>query len=448
MPMADLVTEKTHKLRKNQKPPAHHKPSKSHKSSSKTPKTTAKPLTETKQDLTLSDWLEVFAYAEANPAIRQIDIVRYFVLAEAYAAAQQNNRLIVGGLDNSVGVAGGWVGGGGHGAFAPRYGLGIDNAIQFTVVTANGDHVTANAHSHPDLFWALRGGGPGTFGVVTSVTYKTQPIEPLVASAIRANFTSTEIAKSVGTEFFKLQPKVAESQWGGYTFYRPDSFTHILYATNVTMEEINETIEPFVKHLNSTAGENNVEVSVFPASSFYEINGKLNKPLDRPVGINVEMASRMYTKNLYETESAKMAGEFLKISSSLGVGIAHVAGGAVSQVDPDSVGLHPHWRDTPALVFIGIQWEDGASAAEIQAQKDVMKQNIDILEGLEPGRGSYVNEGSFYEPNPQRTFFGDHYNRLMEIKDQYDPSELFLVANGVGSDRWDKGLNCRRGQLQ
>ncbi|KAL0064210.1 hypothetical protein AAF712_008790, partial [Marasmius tenuissimus] len=85
MPMAGLVTEKTHKLRKNQKPPAHHKPSKSHKSSSKTPKTTAKPLTETKQDLTLSDWLKVFAYAEANPAIRQIDIVRYFVVRPAGA---------------------------------------------------------------------------------------------------------------------------------------------------------------------------------------------------------------------------------------------------------------------------------------------------------------------------------------------------------------------------
>jgi FAD/FMN-containing dehydrogenase len=50
---------------------------------------------------------------------------------------------------------------------------GVDNVLQFTIVLANGSLVTANSYQHPDLFWALRGGGGGTYGVVTSASYKT-----------------------------------------------------------------------------------------------------------------------------------------------------------------------------------------------------------------------------------------------------------------------------------
>ncbi|EEB97762.1 hypothetical protein MPER_02850, partial [Moniliophthora perniciosa FA553] len=102
---------------------------------------------------------------------------------EAYDAAEQNGRVVVGGLtaDGSVGAAGGWILGGGHSALAPSYGLGVDNALQFTVVIASGEVLTVNAYSNPDLFWALRGGGGGTFGVVTSVTYRTHELVPVAA---------------------------------------------------------------------------------------------------------------------------------------------------------------------------------------------------------------------------------------------------------------------------
>ncbi|KAL0066893.1 hypothetical protein AAF712_006088 [Marasmius tenuissimus] len=141
-----------------------------------------------------------------------------------------------------------------------------------------------------------------------------------------------------------------------------------------------------------------------------------------------------------------MAETFLRMPGSLGVAIAHVAGGVASQIDPDSVGLNPAWRSALGLVFTGAQWDGSASATEIQAQKDVLKEDVDVLESLEPGTGSYVNEGSLYEPNPQWTYFGDHYERLLEIKDKYDAKGLFVVAAGVGSERWNDGLNCRKDQ--
>ncbi|KAJ8082040.1 hypothetical protein PM082_007886 [Marasmius tenuissimus] len=370
---------------------------------------------------------------------------------EAYTAAQQNNRYIVGGIsgDGSVGVAGGWIGGGGHSAFSLRYGLGVDNAVQFTVVTANGDHVTANAHSHPDLFWALRGGGPGTYGVVTSITYKTHPIEPLVGGYILANFTSLDIAKSVGLEFVKLQPKLSDVQWGGYSLFSEDTFLFALLAPNATMEQANTTVGPFLEHLKITAGENNTQMTLFEAPSFYAVLEQTSDtaPSGSQVGNNVEIASRLYTRNLYETEPEKMVETFLNMPGGGGVAINHVSGGVVSQTDPESTGLNPGWRNSiGGLVYTTVGWKDGASAAEIQAQKDLLKQHIDILEGLEPGTASYINEGSLYEPNSQWTYFGEHYDRLLGIKDQFDPEGFFVVASGVGSERWDDDLNCRSDQ--
>jgi len=79
-----------------------------------------------------------------------------------------------------VGGAGGWLQGGGLGPFDRSLGLGVDNVVQFEVVTADGSVKVANACSEPELFWAMRGGGGGNWGVVVSQTSKVHPQKPLV----------------------------------------------------------------------------------------------------------------------------------------------------------------------------------------------------------------------------------------------------------------------------
>ena len=114
----------------------------------------------------------------------------------------------------------GWVMGGGHSALSPRLGLGIplfpfvqsslnswyddtgvDNVLQFTIVLANGSFVTANSYQHPGLFWALRGGVGGTYGVVTSTTYQIYPTFPVISAFLTTNFSSPDIAPNVTTEY-------------------------------------------------------------------------------------------------------------------------------------------------------------------------------------------------------------------------------------------------------
>ncbi|MEM8855552.1 MAG: FAD-binding protein, partial [Pseudomonadota bacterium] len=92
---------------------------------------------------------------------------------EAYQVASQNDRYVQGGGCTSVGVAGGFIQGGGYGSFSKRYGTGAGSVLEFEVVTAAGEVVIANAHQNTDIFWAMRGGGGGTFGIVSKITLLT-----------------------------------------------------------------------------------------------------------------------------------------------------------------------------------------------------------------------------------------------------------------------------------
>ncbi|KAK7024262.1 hypothetical protein VNI00_016479 [Paramarasmius palmivorus] len=363
---------------------------------------------------------------------------------EAYDAAEQNGRVIVGGLSagGSVGAAGGWVLGGGHSALAPTYGLGVDNALQFTLVIASGEHLTANAYTNSDLFWALRGGGGGTFGVVTSVTYQTHDPSPLIATILLSNFSdSGSTAHEVGSEFFKIQPSLADHGWGGYSWLTNASLTAIMVNPNVSSEEANATFTPLTELIQSKS--NDTQVFTVPFPSFYAFYQQFFVTTNGQVGGNVEISSRLYSRELYEEEPEKMASVLLSFEG--GFAANHVAGGAVSRVDPDSVGLNPAWRNAVTHVYVGDSWEDGTSAEEIQNIKEKLKGYNDILESLQPGSGTYFNEASLYERNYQQTFFGSHYEKLEAIKDVYDPSGLFVVAEGVGSERWDELLNCPKG---
>ena len=92
-----------------------------------------------------------------------------------------DDYLIVKGFCSTVGASGGWVNGGGLSELSREFGYGVDNVRSFQVVLANGDLVTADACSHEDLFWALRGGGGGNWGVVISVEHQLYEQQPMAA---------------------------------------------------------------------------------------------------------------------------------------------------------------------------------------------------------------------------------------------------------------------------
>ena len=194
---------------------------------------------------------------------------------------------------------------------------GVDNVLQFTIVLANGSLVTTNSFQYPDLFWALRGGGGGTYGVVTSTTYQTHPTFPMVAGVLLANFTSPTIAQNVTTEFIKLHPSLSDAGLGGYFGFSNFSFSAIIVAPNISLADANATFLPFAQFVEEATG-GLVYTQTIPFPSFFEF---LTTFFGGPgqVGGNDEIASRLLPRKLAETDPAKAAEIMLSINGSVGM---------------------------------------------------------------------------------------------------------------------------------
>lgn len=96
-----------------------------------------------------------------------------------------HNFSYIGAYADVVGVSGGWPQGGGQSVLSPVYGLAVNRIVQYRVVTPDGVLRTANACQDQDLFWALRGGGGGTFGVVLESTTKVEELFNITVANIR-----------------------------------------------------------------------------------------------------------------------------------------------------------------------------------------------------------------------------------------------------------------------
>ncbi|KAF5374368.1 hypothetical protein D9758_004525 [Tetrapyrgos nigripes] len=359
---------------------------------------------------------------------------------EAYNAAQENGRSIIGGLSvgGSVGAAGGWIQGGGHSTLSPQHGLGVDNTIQITIVTASGEQLTANAHINSDLFWAVRGGGGGTYGVLTSVTYRTHEITPLTAAVVAASFSSPAVKKDILTEYLKLWPGLSDAGWGGNLALSSTDFNLVLVAPNVSWADTNATIDPFFDFVRNAQPDASATTILF--DGFYSFYQSFFVSGEQFAGSSGELASRLLPRETFD-HPEHLADVMMGFQES--INLVHVGGGKVSEIDPDSAGLNPAWCKAIAHMIVASGWLSGSTADQIRAVQQKLRDDLAILESLVPGGGAYFNEASLYEINPQHTFFRDHYNRLEEIKGTYDPKDLFIVAEGVGSERWDPTLNCK-----
>ncbi|KXN89767.1 hypothetical protein AN958_05307 [Leucoagaricus sp. SymC.cos] len=380
---------------------------------------------------------------EAVPALTLGAGVQWW---EAYAAAREQNRFILGGLSNDMsnGAAGGWIMGGGHSAFSGTYGLGVDNAVQFTIVLPSGDHVVANAHNNDDLFWALRGGGAGSWGVVTSATYRTHELVPLTMSIINVTFSDPQVAQTIGTEFIRLHPRLSDAGWGGYSFISNTSMLLAYLAPNQTIAESNATITPFVDFVRNATGNSGVDVFL---QSYEDFNAWINTLIGQAqpqgmqqLGNNAELASRLLSREAAEQRPEETARLLLDFDF---IAINFVAGGAVARANPDSVALNPGWRQAVALVYTADGWNPGDSGEIVRQARQRVAEYVRLLDPISPASATYMNEASLYEPDFRKSFFGSHYNQLRAIKQKYDPKLMFLVAEGVGSEDWDGSLTCR-----
>ncbi|CAE6448508.1 unnamed protein product [Rhizoctonia solani] len=355
---------------------------------------------------------------------------------DVYKAANDHNVTVVGGAARTVGAAGGWIQGGGHSPLGALYGMGVDNVLQFTVVKADGETVTANSCQNKDLFWALRGGGGGTYGVTLDVTYKTHPpLQSVAVVVLQVNATNPEQMVDMSAAFFKAVPNITDQGARGYAFWMVpnNSFAAILIHPNSpSVEATNSTLQPVFDRATQI---NVTQIATIGSihATFYEMFTIYIG--DVGIAVPAWMGSRLVSRTSLLSNSDQMA-KLILASPYVSSGVNIVGGGAVNDFGPDSVSLNPQWRKDALLhwTFSG-GWDDTTPSQLIEQVKQNVTnvtQQLGALGGLD--EAAYFNEADPGEPQWKKAFFGSHYDRLVEIKKQVDPQGVFTCNRCIGSD--------------
>ncbi|KAJ7202332.1 FAD-binding domain-containing protein [Mycena pura] len=369
-----------------------------------------------------------------------------------YQHTKANGKTVVAALAGTVSPAGGYLQGAGHSPLSPAFGLAADNALEYNVVVASGELLQVNSDSHPDLFFALRGGGAGSWGVIVSATVRTFPTFNATSSMIVLTAPNNTIASELATLHAQHIFDWDSVHAGHFFFFlkdsasatnpnAPTSLTLLMLMPHTTANRSTALLAPF---LNASLAMPGVAV-VSQAVESGDINDALFQA-DDGVGGNAAIGSRLIPQGTYRDSPEKAGAVYKKLLDGGTTSIlAHiVAGGKVSENARIDSAVHPAWRTAKAHIIVSNAWDDSASLAEIHTlRKRFQTTQLPVLEELSgPNAGSYSNEADI-EPHFQTTFFGPNYAKLSQIKRMHDPNDLFIVAAGVGSERWDEWGICR-----
>jgi FAD/FMN-containing dehydrogenase len=341
-------------------------------------------------------------------------------LAEVNSLTAVTGRALPAGYCQTVRL-GGHVGGGGLGILSRAYGLASDHLLSARVVTASGLVVTASADQNADLFWALRGGGSGSFGVVTQSRFRLRTVPQATLIQMHWNLPTAQCAAFL-------------ADWQDLNLRLDRRVASYLYVASLSAGVIQMR-----SRLISVAPH---QVSVDIAKRHYAIA----RPARDPVVLQSTfeaVADRMWPKAFYPQEHAKIGSSFLTGAAGAGTWERVVTaldrdaafgqrmtletlGGAVDDVAPSDTAF-VHRGDAAFLAQFDMPTPKGTDTAErIAAMRKV--QGL-LADGRDAG--AYVNYPDLDLPNWSQAYWGANYARLAKIKTAYDPSDVFRHAQSI-----------------
>ncbi|KAJ6023922.1 FAD linked oxidase N-terminal [Penicillium herquei] len=354
-------------------------------------------------------------------------------------AAAQGKR-VVSGTCGTVGAAGGYTAGGGHGSLTSLYGMAADSVLEWEVVTASGVHLTVTPKQNADLYWALSGGGAGTFAVVVSMTTRTYDDGPMQGAGFTvSNSNTTAFWNTVDLFHSSLAPVVDT----GVTFtYFILGTELIVFAAVIPGSEpglVTSTLAPIVNSLAQAGVTVNITSSSF--SSYYALYESYFVPTEESTAVGQITGGRIIPRELLEPASPSLSeiSAALEVFINAGFYVACAALNANSsrQAPFTSNAVFPVWRSALLTCIMVQTWDYSIPWDEnLERQTNLTSIYMPQLEAVTPGGGAYLNEANFQEPNWQEVFYGDNYPRLNVVKQKYDPNELFYARTAVGSEKW------------
>jgi FAD/FMN-containing dehydrogenase len=389
-----------------------------------------------------------------------------------HAVTSGAGRYVQGGGCTSVGVAG-LVQSGGFGSFSKRFGTAAAGLLEAEVVTADGRALTVNACTHPDLFFAIRGGGGGSWGVLTRVTLRTHELPQFfggVGGTIQAQ--EDEAFRQLLARFVDFYARaLLNPGWGEQVTIGPDNtLTLSMVSQGLDRSQQREVWAPFFSWVQAQprryAVTEELGAGAMAARDWWAVRGTQRMiPDPRPgapdyhawwrgdqaqVGMYLHAYDSLWLPaSLLESgkqhrlvDALYAASRFKEIGLHFNKGLA----GAPADVRAAALGTatNPAVADAFALAIIA-DGEEPAYPGMPRATIDLERARGDAraidaataeLRRIVPNAGSYVSESNFFNSRWQQAYWGTNYPRLRSIKSRYDPEGLFFVHHGVGSEEW------------
>ncbi|MFF7358752.1 MULTISPECIES: FAD-binding oxidoreductase [Streptomyces] len=360
-------------------------------------------------------------------------------LIDVYRALAAKGVTIPAGSCPTVGVSG-LVLGGGHGVASRAYGLTCDSLTQATVITADGTQVTANASSHSDLFWALRGAGNGNFGVVTELQFKTHAAPQAVTAYMTWPWAKAAAVLKAWQEWGPSQP---DEIWSSLHLAATPGGTPTISVACFSLGTYGE-LQNAVDRLAHAAGANATSVSlrrrgyeeameIYAGCSSFSTDAQCHLPGSTPgrspqgrLGRETYAArSDFFDRSL----SAAGIQTVLRQISSVRGGAGSIAftalGGAVNRVSPTATAF-VHRRSRMLAQYIA-SWGAGASGGTAQSWLASAHQAMAPY----ASGAAYQNYTDPTLANWKKAYYGDAVTRLGKVKKQYDPARFFSYGQGL-----------------
>jgi len=330
------------------------------------------------------------------------------------------------GDSSTVGI-GGISSGGGITVVQRTTGLISDNILAATIVDANGELLSVSENENPDLLWAIRGGGGGNFGIITSYTFTIRPAPFQVG--IFTVIWPWEQLDEVIDGWQRWSPSVDERLG---TILEAFSKTNGLLRSQGIFLGPKAELEKLITPLTDIGSPIKVfidEVTLPEAIEFWAPN----EPLFDTQNTTWSSA---WAEQILPTEGIKAIRSFLEKAKGMESNFFFLnSGGEMNRVPSKDTAFF--WRNTKYY----LEW-DASWTEECETQK-----NIKLVEqtriNLQPYViGSYVNVPDLNLKNYGQEYYGDNFERLRKVKAQYDPGNVFnfiqSISPGPVCDQWHK----------
>src|ERR1700722_2709920 len=342
-------------------------------------------------------------------------------LGSVYDALASSHLAILAGSCFPVGVAGHSLGGG-FGLLGRSFGLACDSILSMEVVDAFGKILTASAQENPDLFWALRGGGNGNFGVVTNFNFRTSSVNMVAKFAIT---WTKPVAQAV---------KIVQA-WQQWLENMPSSITGTLHLTKakgglITVHmaglsvQSETSLKAELKRLQTLAGAANI-VST-RTLTFHQAATVFDGGEPNPDSVLMKANADYVTDAMTGQGIMTLLEGLVKAPGEIAV-LCDTYGGAINKIATDATAF-VHRGNTRYVMQYFMQWD---SASATNGNIAMMRTLYNSMRPFVSG-GCYVNYCDLYLGDGYaKAYWGDNLPRLMKIKAEVDPKNIFKHAQSV-----------------